>query len=488
MFEEGLAPGPVAVHQYLALAADMQGFTSNLPILVLENFNGGMPPADPMQSAFMAIFEQGGGRSSVINAPDLQTRIGLKTRGSSSGGWAKHHFAIEARDDNGQDKDIAPLGMPKDSDWILISAFDFDLALMRNPLVYEISNAAGRYAVRTEFVEVFFNTNGGALSYADHFGVYALAEKITISPDRVDIDQLDPGDNVAPDVTGGYLVKIDRLDPGDSGFGVAGGANVLALGTVAYVDPKEREATSAQKIYISGYFNQAKTALDGPNFADPQLGYAQYLDVESWIDHSWINVLTKNVDAFRLSSYLYKPRNGKIVAGPVWDFDRSMESTDGRDDDPMSWQTTEDDFFKWGWYGRLFQDPNFAQRNVDRWYELRQTAFKTSYITGLISSYQAQLAEAAVRNFQTWTSPAPRGGWQNEVSILRSWLTSRLNWIDAQFQPMPKFGQDGGQIAAPFDLTMTTTKGTIYYTLDGSDPRPAAASAPRRSLTCRARP
>jgi hypothetical protein len=31
-----------------------------------------------------------------------------------------------------------------------------------------------------------------------------------------------------------------------------------------------------------------------------------------------------NVDAFYASTYLYKPREGKITFGPPWDFDRSQ--------------------------------------------------------------------------------------------------------------------------------------------------------------------
>ena len=35
----------------------------------------------------------------------------------------------------------------------------------------------------------------------------------------------------------------------------------------------------------------------------------------------------------------------------------------------------------------------------------------------------------------------------------------------------PTFNQHGGQVVTGFQLTMTAPAGTIYYTLDGSDPR-----------------
>ena len=107
-----------------------------------------------------------------MNSPTLGTRVGIKIRGSSTQNRAKKAFTVEARDDFGEDKDISPLGLAEESDWILYAAYNFDRALIRNALIYQLSNQIGRYAVRTRFCEVFVNTNGGALSYNDYVGVY----------------------------------------------------------------------------------------------------------------------------------------------------------------------------------------------------------------------------------------------------------------------------------------------------------------------------
>ncbi|HYW81362.1 MAG TPA: CotH kinase family protein, partial [Thermoguttaceae bacterium] len=483
IFEIGVDPGPIAIGAYVKLAADMEDFTSDLPIVIIENFGGGALPASSsttMQDGFMTLFEpdEASGRSSPMNVPEIQTPIGMRKRGSSSGGWLKNHFSIEARDEFRQDRDINPLGMGMESDWILISFYEFDRAMMRNPLIYELSNEAGRYAVKTQYVEVFCNTGGGDLAYADHYGVYALAQKIKIGPDRVDVPKLERTDNVEPEISGGYVFKIDRADPADSPFS-AGGL------TLNYVDPKRIEVTSSQHAYVVTYFNQAQTALYGPNFTDPELGYAQYIDAGAWIDHHWLNLLAMNPDAFRLSGYITKDRNGKIAAGPAWDFDRTMESTDGRDNDPRSWDTSEGDFFSYGWYGRLFQDPDFAQANVDRWYELREDVFSTENISGIIDSFADQIREAADRNFQTWSNKLPRfGSWQGEVNYLKNWLQYRTSWIDTQWQPIPSIKNAASElitdphqtkalfeIESPFDLTLDTSRGSVYYTLDGTDPR-----------------
>ena len=190
--EKGNAGVPVS-QTYLQLATNARTFSSNLPVVVIENFRGGGIPPDPYKKAHMSIYEPGeDGRTRLTNDPTLDTRVGIKIRGSSSLNRAKKAFTVEARDAFGEDKDISPLGLPEDSDWILYAPYNFDRALIRNALVYELSNQIGRYAVRTRFCEVFVNTNGGSLSYSDYVGVYVFMEKITRSKDRVNVTRISP--------------------------------------------------------------------------------------------------------------------------------------------------------------------------------------------------------------------------------------------------------------------------------------------------------
>ena len=79
--------------------------------------------------------------------------------------------------------------------------------------------------------------------------------------------------------------------------------------------------------------------LYGSNWTDPVTGYRNYIDVPAWIDYHLINVLTFNVDALRLKRVPLQARNGKITFGPQWDFDRALNSTDGRDANPRIWCT-----------------------------------------------------------------------------------------------------------------------------------------------------
>jgi hypothetical protein len=472
VFEPGLGRGPVATETYIGLESTVMDFTSNLPLIVLETFGGGSIPQNVYQPAVMAIFEPGeGSRTSLLNPPTLSTRAGIAVRGSSTGGRPKPSLKVEAWTEvDREDKNIKPLGMPSESDWVLWGPYNFDLALMRNPFIYELSNQVGRYAVRGRHVEVFLNTGGGPISDADYWGVYVFMEKIKRDNDRVDVEKLFPEHDREPGVSGGYILKIDRLDPGDFGFYAAGQ-------TLCYVYPKEIEILmperDAQETYIQTFVSQFGTALNGVYFTDPVNGYAKYLDVAAAVDHHLINILAKNPDALRLSTFMHKPREGKLTFGPVWDFDRTMGSTDGRDANPIGWDGT--DFFNYPWWVRLFQDAEFFQAYIDRYQELRKHPFSVKSIHSIIDRMADEIREAQVRDLARWRQ-YPRaeygGTFQGEVDHLKDWLATRLDWMDQQFVPPPTFSSNGEKITPGLTLTMTAPVGaTIYYTLDGSDPR-----------------
>ncbi|MCZ6795240.1 MAG: CotH kinase family protein, partial [Planctomycetota bacterium] len=456
---------PTVTETYLSLASSVRNFSSDIPVVVVDNFGGGSVPSNNFQPAFMAIFEPGAdGRTRLSGVPELSTRIGIKIRGSSTLGRPKKAYTLEAWDEKNEDKNIEPLGLPRESDWILYGAYNFDRALMRNAFVYELSNLVGRWAARTRFCEVYVNTGGGSLTSSDYVGVYSFMEKIKRDPNRVDVERLTASFDREPEITGGYMLKIDRPDPGDSGFGAAGQ-------TIRYVYPKERNISSAQATWLRNYMNSFASALNGASFRDPVRGYARYVDVPSWIDHHILNVLPMNVDALRLSAYFFKKRGGKIEFGPIWDFDRSMGSTDGRDDNPRTWVGGGDAtrFFDYPWWGRLFDDQDFWQAWIDRWQELRQVQLSTQNIDSVIDVMAQEINESQRRNFQKWRLGGP--GFLQEINILKNWLRSRATWIDSRFVRAPTLSSRGRRIDPGFQLTVTAPRGTIYTTLDGTDPR-----------------
>ena len=504
IFGANNATGPIGMETYLFLTSDIQNFSSNLPIVILENWGGGKPTSD--RDGFWAIIEPDttmGNRSHMSGDLAVATRCNMRVRGSSSSGFAKYSLSLESQDENKEDQNISPLGLPAESDWVLSGRYTYDRALMRNPLIYQLSNESGEYAVRTRFVEVFINTGGGNLSYAsDYFGVYTLMEKIKRDDDRVPVRKLNAGDDTEPDVTGGYLWKKDRLDPGDSGF------SVNSMGTFGWVYPKEENVSSGQSNWLRDHLNEFDTALYRSDWTNPTTGkhFTEYIDSHSWLRHHWLNTLAMNVDGFRLSGYYYKHHDetngGKVGAGPIWDFDRTMGSTDGRDDNPSAWDGTGDSSRTWNdsrfpWWGRALTNPDFRQKHTDLWHELRQTTFSTANIHAIIDGFAAELnfqdtagtnpglgLSPQARNFNKWTGVQPSGGYVNQVNVLKTWLSTRANWIDSQYTSCPQFTVTPGQVAGGTNVSFTGAGGTVYYTTDGTDPRlPGGGISPSASTS-----
>ena len=505
--QAGFFPGPPHTESYVKISAAAAAFTSDLPVILLHNLSGGTVPQTTDQSVIAMLFEPVNGRTSLTNPPTLVTRAGLNIRGSTSAGFPQSPFALEIWDEYNQDRKVEFLGMPEESDWVLYGQDPFDTSYLHNPLIHQLSRDVGRYSSRTRFAEMFLNTAGGQVTYTaptggNYFGFYTVEEKVKRDSDRVDITKLEVEDTTAPNVTGGYLLKIDRAASDERTF-----YDSYLQNSIVFQDPKGPEivdpAWQAQYNYITGYFSQFGAALWSANYTNPLTGYAAWIDVGSWIDHHILNALVHNVDAFRLSTYLYKDRSQKLCAGPLWDFDRSQGTSYGGDVrcfNPRLWyvQASGDqgtDYFGNPsllgilWWQRLFADPDFWQQWIDRWTDLRRGVLATNHIFAVVDSLTNQLTQAQPREQVRFTGNAPRSGtigangytntfpgtFQGEVTFLKKWLADRVDFIDTNFLRAPVFSGNGGAITSRFPLTITAptieSNTTTYYTLSGTDPR-----------------
>lgn len=485
-FVAGLLPGPLRAEYYVLVNPSAATAVSKLPFVVIHSFGRGSVPANGEYPAFVSIYEPHGGVSSLTNAPDLRTRARVNIRGSSTMFQAKRNYSVEFRDEREVDRDLSPLGLPADSDWILYAPNNFEPILIHNPFAFELSREMGRYAPRTRFVEVYVQLGTGPLERTSYAGIYVLMEKIKRGKDRVDIDRLVAEQTTEPAITGGYMLKVDRLDPGDGGL-------YAGFQVMGFVDPKEEEMAlpqrQPQRNYIANYLDAFANALYGPDFRDPIRGWRAYVDPSSWIDHHLLNVLAFNVDALRLSAYFYKPRGGKLEFGPAWDFDRALYSTDGRDANPRVWRSQVSDlgtdFFNYTWWGRLFEDPDFWQAYIDRYQELRRTTFSTNHLHGLVEQMTGELREAQPREVARWGGfTTPRTSYQTEINALKTWLTRRLNFMDTNFLDAPLIDLASGTVTAGTSVSLSGPPGaTIYYTLDGTDPRTPGGAVSSRAQT-----
>ncbi|MGI9243300.1 MAG: chitobiase/beta-hexosaminidase C-terminal domain-containing protein, partial [Verrucomicrobiales bacterium] len=245
-FLPGSIDGPGRSEGYLKIAASEANFSSDLPVVLLSKFSRGDPPganASTRVAGFMLIYEPDEltGRTTITGVPSLATRCGYRKRGSSSGGFAKYAMSLESWDEEDEDIDIRPLDFSPEGDWILNSRYTFDMALIRNPFLYELSNQVGRWAVKTQMIEIYHDATGGDVTSNDYFGVYCFMEKIEPDGGRLDIPNLNPWDVNEPEVTGGYVFKKDRSGVGEESI------NGGTMGTLPLTDPAE--LSPAQRTY-----------------------------------------------------------------------------------------------------------------------------------------------------------------------------------------------------------------------------------------------
>jgi len=489
-FEPNNVPSPVVNHVFLALDSDLTGFSSNLPIVLLDTWGHSIPgSASDSYAESRAIFIDAGsgGRANIEDQVNHTGRAGIRIRGRSSTRFPKKQYKLETWDDDNKDQNASLFGLPDESDWVLYGPYS-DKTLMRNYLAYRWWEALGHYSVRTRFCEVFLNDDADPMmSYADDYaGVCLLTEAIKIGLDRVDIAEPTPQDNAEPETTGGYIIEMGNANPGGFASDISGQTVQFS-----YWDPDARQLTSLQKQYVQDYITDFETALYGSDFDDPADGYAAYTDVDSQIDYEIMREFTRNFDGG--STFFYLDGDGKLTMGPLWDYNMAMGNVDYAHNDEPGYYTTgwNDSYMAAGvngwcpWWYRFKDDPDYQQRLIDRWLELRRGPLSDVNMLADIATAVALLEhEATARNFEkwptlgsyVWANPpgwADRRTYQSEVDWMSQWLLERAAWIDEQYVKPPQITLEEDLLAGEAFVTLTCDDrgGEIYYTLDGSDPR-----------------
>jgi spore coat protein CotH len=203
-----------------------------------------------------------------------------------------------------------------------------------------------------------------------------------------------------------------------------------------------------QKTYIQNYIADFENALKGPDYTDDLLGYPNYIDVDSFIDYFIISELSKNIDAYRLSTYLVKDKEQKLAMGPVWDFNLALGNAgfcNGEDTQGWAFEFNSicpnDAFPVPFWWPRLISDPNFSHQVKARWAELRADVLSDTNINQLIDQHNGILtnSNSLDANFEKWDI-IDQWFWstahlvdthQEEVDYLKQWINNRTLWLDA---------------------------------------------------------
>ncbi len=401
---------------------------SNLPIVVIET--GGQEIVDePRIVADMGIICNGEGQTNSITDPynNYSGKISIEYRGSTSQDYRKKSYGLETQYPDSANRDVSLMGMPAENDWVLYAPYS-DKSLIRNILSYRLSRELGHYAPRTRLCELVVN--------GDYKGIYVLTEKIKRDENRVNIATLNPDEISGDDLTGGYIIKIDKCK-GDSGplWTTEKGGIYFQ-----YDYPEWDEIVPQQEYYIKDFLDSLEVLLVSKDFADPLTGYRKLLDERSAIDMFIVNEITRNVDAYMLSYFMYKEKDsdgGKLYMGPIWDFNLAFGNADYRRAYRIDGFQIKVNSPIW-WWDRLLEDESFLEGIRDRWYKERTQALSDQKILAIVDSLAALLDDAQERNFMRWDILG-RKVWPNyyvgddyeeEIDYLKLWISYRLQWLD----------------------------------------------------------
>ncbi len=432
---------------YIDNEKKLQFTSSNLPIFVINTNGQNIIDDDKITVDLGVIYNGEGVRNNVTDSFNhYDGKIGIEIRGSSSQMFPKKQYGVETRDADGEDLDVSLLGMPAESDWIFYAPYS-DKSLMRNVLAYDLAREMGRYATRSKYFELVLN--------GDYKGVYVLFEKIKRDKNRVNIKKLEPDDVSGDALTGGYIIKIDKWtgtnnDGWNSNFPPY--FNAWQSISYQYHIPKPEDIVWQQKNYIQNYIYTFEKKMYSSGFDDPDTGYVNNIDIQSFADFFLINEISKNVDGYRLSTFMYKDRNSvnsKLFMGPIWDYNLAFGNADYyngwlKEGWQLEYLSNDSGFLSSDgavvpfWWKKLMEDTLFANTVRMKWEKYKNSLFSMNSFNSKIDSLIGILNESQQRNFVRWTVlgqyvwPNAYIGqtYANEMMYLKTWIRDRLIWLD----------------------------------------------------------
>ena len=339
------------------------------------------------------------------------TETAIRGRGNASWDFPKKPYRIRFAHKQ------RPLDAPSvDRKWTLINNYG-DKTLMRNILAFELSRRVGlTYTPFCQPVDLVLNGR--------YEGCYQFCDQVEVGTGRVPAKD-------------GYLIEIDAYNYTEAvNFSSSRGIPV----TVHY--PKDDSITTAQRNFITNYFQQMENAVFASNFKDASDGYRKYLDLDSFLRNFIVGEFGGNTDTY-WSVYMYKDADqGPLFTGPAWDYDLAFEN------DQRIYPINSLSGFIYDTKGSVADndvrrmvnrivkdDPAAKARLIELWDAAKP---KLATLNDYVDSTAAVLEESQRLNFKRWPilnqrvhqNNSPAGSYAGEVQRVKTYITRRLTRFD----------------------------------------------------------
>ena len=198
------------------------------------------------------------------------------------------------------------LGMHKAKKWCLVAGAN-DGTLMKNRIAYEAAKAGGfAYVPDAAYVDLWIN--------GDYRGLYLITERISIGRGYLDLRDRN-----------GVIMELDNMFYPDNEIWFESDVTGMHYAVKDAVS----EGSLAPVRIFKEKIERLETLLhtEGSSWED----ILQVADMDSFAEYYLLNEMLLNKELLCTSFYLYMDGEEDVIhAGPVWDFDTSMDSTGDR--------------------------------------------------------------------------------------------------------------------------------------------------------------
>ena len=356
------------------------------------------------------------------NGLTLMARAHL--RGRSSRQYPKNSYKLELlKEENGVlvEKNETLLGMRRDGDWNLNGMYA-EPTKVRDKVASDIwlamtadrAHEGFSTGYRCEYIELIVNGH--------YHGLYLLTERIDqkqVGLDDGDLMYFSEGDLGKTHLD--FLNVTDKYDMEVAGYSLKW--------------PKERSAPYDEWT-VFGELTKLVQASNGATF---KAEAGDMINVDSLIDYElFVQTVVGRDNIIQNTYYVaYQQEDGSYQFSFIpWDLDQTFgQAWSG--DLPLLTYENYDGNIEWEgnfWITTPFERTDAEQYNARlkaRYAELRETVLSDEEILKFVNSAHAQITDsgAFARNRARW----PKGGYASKVTALRSFIGSRMDYLDSYY-------------------------------------------------------
>lgn len=336
----------------------------------------------------------------------------IRGRGNSTWNLPKQPYKIKLE----SKQDFFDNGKAKT--WVLL-ADHRDYSLVRNMLAFEVGEELSELKATPDCQSVEIYLNG------KYHGVYLLCEQIEVNNHRVEVSE----DITIVDT--GYLVEMDGWTD-DVQVYVPDNLKKDRRYTVKF--PESDEITSEQKKFIENYLKDCIAAIQGSDYER----VLELIDVKSFAQGYIIYDLFKNPDTNYSSLYFYKDAGGKLICGPLWDFDMSVGNVSHKGGGVFESTDTLWSKKECPWFNALLNHEEFVSLVGEELKErapiIRDTlARKYEEILLHADAYKKNFERWDVLGKQVWSSPhylIEIKTWEEHIEYIKNYLEESLKNLE----------------------------------------------------------